>query len=264
MLRGAKSEERPRTAGQRNPFGITENGLRSFLICRFRPGETWANRMRHLVQPGITKSAAIAGLATALLCYPRFALWTQRSHPIWYLEAATFCGSFVLWAFVFAWHTPLTQRPVFTLRIGARAWLPATAAAVVMAYILHRFLDPSLRQTTPQDYPLSLAQWAAMTLFSLALNQLFLVFAPFAWLMRLGRREVIAVALTVAFDVVVLLLKTHSAPEPIPHALLAPLVGVRFTLSLLAVSFYLRGGVLLASWCALIVQARHLFGLAAP
>lgn len=217
--------------------------------------------MRRLLQPEIARSAAIAGLATAVLCWPRFALWPQRSYPLWYLEAVTFCGSFVLWAFVFAWHTHYTRRPVFKLRIDPGAWVLATAAAVLMAFILRRFLDPSLRQTTPEDYPLNLSQWAAMALFSLALNQLFLVFAPFAWLMRLCRRQAVAVTLTVLFDVVVLVLKTRLSPGSLPTSLLVGLVGVRLALGLLAVGFYLRGGVLLASWCALLVQARHLPGL---
>lgn len=214
--------------------------------------------MRRLLQPDVSQSAAVAGLVTAVLCYPRFALWSERTNPLWYLEAVTFCGSFVLWAFVFAWHTHFTRRPVFTLRIAPREWALATTAAVIVGFILHRFLDPSLRQTTPADYPLNLSQWVAMTLFSLALNQLFLVYAPFAWLMRLVRRPVVAGAGTVLFGVVVLLLKTHLSPEPFPMALLAELVGVRLALGVLAVGFYLRGGVLLASWCALLVQARHL------
>ena len=220
-----------------------------------------ANHMRRLVQPRIVQSAALAALATTLLCYPRFALWTGRTHPLWYLEAVTFCGSFVLWAFVFAWHTHYTQRPVFTLRISPGAWAVATVAGILMAFLLHRFLDPALRQTTPEDYPLNLSQWAAMTLFSLALNQLFLVFAPFAWLMRLSRRPTIAVAGTVLIGVVVLLLKTRLSPEPLPMTLLVALVGVRLTLGLLAVGFYLRGGVLLASGFTLLVQARHLVTL---
>lgn len=214
--------------------------------------------MRRLIQPEVSKSAALAGLATALLCYPRFALWTQRGQPLWYLEAVTFCGSFVLWAFVFAWHTHYTKRPVFTFKIGAGAWMLATVAALVVAFILQRFLDPTLRQTTPEDYPLNLLQWAAMTLFSLALSQLFLVFAPFAWLMRLTGRQAVAVALTVLFGAVVVLLKTRLSPEPFPPSLLMALLGVRLVLTLLAVGFYLRGGVLLASWCALLLQARHL------
>ncbi len=217
--------------------------------------------MRRLIQPGVAQSAAIAGLVTALLCYPRFALWTHRTHPVWYLEAAVFCASFVLWAFVFAWHTPLTGRLVFTLRINRRDWVLATVAAVLIGFVLHQFLDASLRRTTPEDYPLNLAQWMAATLFTLALNQLFLVFAPFAWLMRLCRRQAIAVVLTALFGVAVLLLKAHLSPQPFPAALLVALVGVRISLGLLMVGFYLRGGVLLASWCALLVQSRHLLRL---
>lgn len=220
--------------------------------------------MRRLVQPDVSRQAVIAACLTAALCYPRFALWTQRTHPIWYLEAVTFCGSFVLWAFVFAWHTAYTQRPVFTWRIRTGAWLAATGAGVLAALILHQFLDPALHRATPEDYPASLAQWGAMTLFSLSLNQLFLVFAPFAWLMRLSRRRAVAVALTVLFDVSLLLLKLHWSPEPFPPALLATLVAVRLGLAGLAVGFYLHGGVWLATWLALLVQARHLLGPLGP
>jgi hypothetical protein len=218
---------------------------------------SWGYYMCRLVQPDVSKTAALAAFATALLCYPRFALWTERTHPVWYLEATTFCGSFVLWAFVFAWHTHYTQRPVFTLKIG-RGWEAATVAGVLMAVLLHSVFDPSVRQTTPLDYPADLAQWVAMTLFGLALNQLFLVFAPFAWLMRLFQRMGFAVALTVAFDVAVLLLKSDLSPESLPLGLLLGLVGARLMLGLLGVAFYLQGGVWQASWFALLVQARHL------
>jgi hypothetical protein len=217
--------------------------------------------MRRLAQPEVARSAALAALASAVLCAPRFALWVGRSYPIWYLEAITYCGSFVLWAFVFAWHTPYTQRPVFQFRVRPRAWGLATAAALFMAFVLHRFLDGPLRQTTPADYPPSFAQWLGMALFNLALVQLFLVFAPLAWLLRLFRNQTVAVALTVLFGLVVLLLKTRLSPAPFPTGLLAALVGVRVVLALLAVGFYLRGGILLASWFALLVHARHLLHL---
>jgi len=174
-----------------------------------------------------------------------------------------FCGGFILWAFIFAWHTVYAKRPVFTLKIGWREWVAATGAGILMSILFFFLLDPSLRQTTPEDYPTSTSQWMAMTLFSLALNQLFLVFAPFAWSMRLGRRISIAMTFTVIFGAVVLLLKTRMSLNPFPIPLLARLLGTRLMLGLLAVSFYLRGGVWLASWFALLVQARHLVSLLA-
>ena len=130
-----------------------------------------------------------------------------------------------------------------------------------MAAVLCVFLDPSLRQTTPEDYPTQELQWAAMTLFSMALNQLFLVFAPFAWLVRLFGRPSIAVLLTIMFGVLVLVLKTRMSPAPFPASLVTTLLGTRLLLSLLSITFYLRGGVLLASWFGLLVQARLLPGL---
>lgn len=214
--------------------------------------------MRQLLQPRVAKSAALAASLTAFLCLPRFLLWEEKTRPLWYLLAVAFCGSFVLWAFIFAWHSHYTQRPVFTTRIDLSDWGWATVAGIVASIVLQQFLDPALRRTTPQDYPANVPEWMAMALFSLALNQVFLIFAPLAWLMRLFRRIAIAVALTVAFDMVVLLLKAGLSSEPFPPGLLAGLLGVRLVLGLLAIGFYLRGGVLLASWFALLVQARHL------
>ena len=212
--------------------------------------------MRRLTQPEVSKHAALAAFVTALLCYPRFLLWNQRPQPLWYLEAVTFCGGFVLWAFVFAWHTQYTKRPVILVRIRWHDWALATAAGVLMAFVHYVFLDPSLRQTTPEDFPTQELQWVGMTLFSLALNQLFLVFAPFAWLLRLFGRPSFAVMLTIVFGVIVLVLKTRISPAPFPASLLTTLLGTRILLSVLSISFYLRGGVLLASWFALLVQAR--------
>lgn len=214
--------------------------------------------MRRLIQPKVCKHAAIGAFVTALLCYPRFSGWNQRVQPLWYLEALTFCGGFVLWSFVFAWHQPYTQRPAFTLRISPLLWTVTTGAAVLTSLVLSLFLDPSLRQGSPEDYPADLSQWLAMTLFALAFNQLFLVFAPLAWLARLGAGIPLATVLTVLFSAILLLLKLSSSHTPLPGTLLTMMLVVRLARSLLAINFYLQGGVWLASWFALIVQARHL------
>ena len=152
--------------------------------------------VRRLADPTVLKSAALAALGSAVLCYPRFALWPARRAPIWYLEAVMFFGGIVLWAFVFAWHTRYTERPVFTMRWSPTLFGAATLAGVLAAIGMHEFIDASLRAQTPEDYPASFTQWLAMTLFSLSFAQLFLVFAPVAWLMRLCRNRTAAMALT--------------------------------------------------------------------
>jgi hypothetical protein len=203
----------------------------------------------------------IGGLATALACYPRLLLWAKRPLPLWYLELNILLGTIVLWAFVFAWHKPYTNRPVFNLRCGLVPFLSATAAGLLSAVVLYVFLDPTLRLRTPEDYPANLTQWVAMTLFSASFSLLFLIFAPFAWLLRLLRHPGTAAVLTVAFGVFVLLLKVRSSPQPCPAALFFALVLVRLGLGLLYVSFYLRGGVLLVWWMGLLLEARHLIAL---
>jgi len=218
--------------------------------------------MRHLVQPRVLKLAGMAALVTALACYPRVSLWLNRPAPIWYLEAVIFFCGIVLWGFVFAWHTTYTRHPVFTLRIEPRLFVAATLAGIVVAMLLHRFLDPTLRLKMPEDYPADLKQWFALVLFSLAFNQLFLVFAPFAWLVRLFQNQWVAACLTVLFGAIVLAIRIRSTPTPVPPPLFAAFLAGRVAMGFLAVSFYLRGGVLLSWWWTLLIQARNLLDLA--
>jgi hypothetical protein len=220
-----------------------------------------ANNVRSFAQPGVLRLAVTAALATALACYPRLSLWPGRPNPIWFLEAVIFLSATVLWGFVFAWHTQYTNRPVVTFKVESRPLAAATLVGLCAAIVLHVFVDPSLRLKIPEDYPADLEQWLAMTLFSLALSQLFLVFAPFAWLVRLFKNRWVATALTVLFGVVVLVMKARSSPTPIPPALLAALLVVRIVLGFLTVLFYLRGGVMLVWWCGFLVEARHLLNL---
>ncbi|MFZ0826302.1 MAG: hypothetical protein WAO02_02665 [Verrucomicrobiia bacterium] len=218
--------------------------------------------MRHLVQPRTLKLAGLAALTTTLACYPRLSLWGNRSAPIWYLEAVIFFCAIVLWGFVFAWHTPYTQRPVFTLKLEPRLFAMVTVAGIAAAAGLHLFLDPSLRLKIPGDYPADPEQWFALVLFSLAFNQLFLVFAPFAWLIRLFKNRWVATGLTVLFGVLVLAIKIRHTPTPIPDPMFAALLAGRVVTGFLALSFYLRGGVLLSWWWILLIEARHLLPLA--
>jgi hypothetical protein len=214
--------------------------------------------MRHLAQPRVLLLAVAAALVTTLACHLRLAHWLNRPDPLWLLESSIFLCGIVLWGFVFAWHTPYSGRPVFTLKIEPRLFLAVTLAGIVVATLFHLLVDPPLRSKIPEDYPVVGGQWLALALFSLAFNQLFFVFAPFAWLVRLFRNQRVAVGLTVLFGALVFAMKIHSIPAPIPSPLFAALLTSRIIMGFLAVSFYLRGGVLLSWWWTLLIEARHL------
>jgi hypothetical protein len=216
--------------------------------------------MRRLAQPAVLKSSALAACLTSLVCYPRFVLW-DNPFPTWYLVSVLFVGGFVLWAFVFAWHTQFTQLPVFNRRIEPHLWMLTTMAGLLVALVLHVFLDPTFRLRTPADYPATMDQWIVMTAFALAFNPLFLTFAPLAWAVRLFHRVWIAVVFTVLFGVFVMLIKTQSAPTPLPPTVFMELLALRFILGSCSVYFYLRGGVILVWWWLLLLQLRHLFSL---
>lgn len=216
--------------------------------------------MRDLGKPEVLKSATLAAVAMALVCYPRLATATNLHYTTWYLESLLFLGGIVLWAFVFAWHTKYSGTPVFTLNIGLWPLVLATVSGVLAAVLLLRG-DPTLRARTPADYPTNFQQWVAMTLFSLAFTQLFLVFAPFAWLMRLFRRKETAWLMTVLFGLFVLGVKNRAPAAPMPPMLFLGLLIFRIVAGFLSVYFFLRGGVLLVWWWTLLLQSRHLFTL---
>ena len=217
--------------------------------------------MRDFVQPRVLKLAGIAALASTLACFPRLSFWLNRPYVIWYLVAAIFFCGIVLWGFVFAWHTKYTRRPVFVFKIEPGPFIAVTLLGISAAAVFHLFLDPSLRPELPEEYPADLKQWLAWLLWSLAFNQLFLLFAPFAWSMRLFRNRWLAAGLTVLFGVFVQVLRTRYAPVPISPALLTMFMASRIVTGSLAVWFYLRGGILLIWWWTLLFEARHLLDL---
>jgi hypothetical protein len=97
-------------------------------------------------------------------------------------------------------------------------------------------------------------------LFGLSFLQLFLVFAPFAWLTRLIRKPAVAAALTVLLGVAVLALQTRSSPLPVPAALFAKQLLARTIVGSMSLWFYWRGGILLVSWWGLLLESRLLVG----
>ena len=172
-----------------------------------------------------------------------------------------FLCAIVLWGFVFAWHTQYTHRPVFVLKPEPGPFLAVTLVGIIAAVVFHLFLDPSLRPPMPEEYPADLKEWFASVLFSLFFNQLFLLFAPFAWLMRLFQNRWVATSLTVLFGACVMAMKNQSLPTPVPPLLMAALLAGRIVMGFLAVWFYLRGGVLLIWWWTFLFEARHLLDL---
>ena len=177
------------------------------------------------------------------------------------LELMLFCCCMVLWAYVFGWHTKYSGRPVFTLRFGLRPLAQAVVASVAVATILHFCLDPGLRSRMPADYPDNWRQWAAMTLFGLGFQDLFLLFAPFALFVRLLPKGDWAVHLTVVFGLFMVAAKMQSLWATLPAGTAGMLLAFRVASTLLTIYFYLRGGVILVWIWGFALAARHLLDL---
>ena len=217
--------------------------------------------MRSLAQPHVLKSAIMAAGVSSVACFPRLILWADRPYVLWYLAAMLFLCGTVAWAFVFAWHTKYSGRPVFASNPAFVPLVVATVAGVTGAVVLHFWLDPILRTTTLEQYPRTPAEWTAQVLWSLSFIQLYLIFAPFAWFMRLFQHVGMAAVLTVLFGVFVMVIRNHSSPAPIPGSLFVGLLIVRLSTGALSIYFLLRGGVPLVWWWGLLLQSRHLWNL---
>jgi len=185
----------------------------------------------------------------------------KATFPVWYLMLLVFLVTSILWGFVFAWHTTYSQRPVFTLKLEFKPWLAATFAGLCGACIWSFALDPLLQLKIPQEYPTDPRHWFAMTLSTLSLGLLFLIFAPYAWLIRLFRNQWVAISFTVLLGVVVLIMKTKAAPVPVSVSLFTALILLRIVSVTCSLLLYLRGGLLLTMWFVLLIEARHLFKL---
>jgi hypothetical protein len=217
--------------------------------------------VRALVHPKTLRSSIPAALGSAVLALPRIILWPGRSYPVWYLETVLFLSGIVLWSFVFAWHGLFTGQPIFTLRIRRRHAVEATVAGLLCAALLHFFIDPRLRSIIPDEYPSSVLQLVAMALFSLGFGQLFTIFAPFAWSLRLFRDGRLAAVLTVLFGVALMITKKHSGPVALPAFLLVSLMILTIASVSLSIYWLLRGGILLVWWFTLLAFSRHLIQL---
>lgn len=219
--------------------------------------------MRSLAQPRVLVCAGYAAVITTIACYPRLAIWLDRPYPTLFGCAMILWTAFILWAFVFAWQPEYAHRPVFNFACPRWIWALAAAYGILGAVALHFLMDPQLRVTTPNDYPADWHAWIAMSLFALAMDPLFLCFAPYAFFMRLLRKPEVSLALTVMFGIFVQYLKINSS-RPLPSLLLIiELAAVHLVGGFASVYFYVKGGVL-PVWVAIfLLQSRHAFDLLA-
>ena len=220
--------------------------------------------MRSLLQPGVLKSAAASALITSLVCFPRLALWSDRPQPLWLLSLTLTWASFILWSFVFGWRLKSAHGPILFVKARPALWRAATFAGLTGAVVLHLFIDSVLQPLVPGDYPGTHEAWLAMTLFTLAFDQLFLCFAPFAFFVRLLKNQRVAAGLTVLFGVALLCLRIKSLTPLVSPFFIAELFVWRTAAGFLTLYFYRKGGALLAWWWVLLLQLRHLITLTVP
>jgi hypothetical protein len=216
--------------------------------------------MRLLAQPKVLGAAVGAAALTALACYPRLSHAPNPVMPVWYLACAIFCCCIVLWAFVFAWHTPYTGRPVWVFKPGLKLVIFATLTGIALAAIDFWLVDPLLKARLPDEFPADRQQWIERVLFSLSMTQLFILFAPFDWLMRLIRNQKIAAGLTILFGCFIMTIHMQSL-SAVPLPLFAALLIGRAFIGGVAIFFYLRGGILMVWWLSLLLQMRFLLEL---
>lgn len=218
--------------------------------------------MRSFTEPGVLLRAALAAAVTALACYPRLAHWGQRADAVWFYEAVIGWSAFVMWAAVFAWHEKHSQREVFPRHVSPRLCAITLTLGLVGAAISFHYGDPTLRQLAPTDFPRNPAQWAEHALFNLALEQLFLCFAPFAFCVRLLPSAKAAAIGVVLFGLLVFALKLQGVSAALPWKMVLGLACFRALNSAVTVWLYCQGGAWLVWLFALLLLSRHWFALA--
>jgi hypothetical protein len=205
--------------------------------------------------------AGVAGLVTAVLCYPRLALWMERPRALPLLVSTMLWCTCVLWGFVFAWHERYSGKRIFPAGFDVKTWAGATAAGLLWSALLYWVVDPQLRPITPEDYAADWNALAAKTLFRLSFEPLFFCFAPFAFFIRLMRKPERAVAMTIIFGLFVLYLRLTQSKTVPPFYLMVELVAMLAVTRFVSLYFYIKGGAPAVWWLTLLSQARLMFEL---
>jgi len=218
--------------------------------------------VQDLTRPKVMITALTAALGTSIACYPRLAMWSQRPQALWVLVCVLFASAWVIWGFALAWHEKYTGRPMAPRPLNPRLWALAMLAAAIIGAVFHFVFDPLIRAHAPGDLPGSLEEWAAMTLFAMAFQQLFLVFGPLAFFARILGNGRAAVYLTLFFGGVVIAAKAQPLTAQLPWYGGAGFLAFRMLAGLLTIFFYMRGGIPLAYGWTLALQLRLLPGLA--
>jgi hypothetical protein len=213
--------------------------------------------MRSLAKPVVMRNAALAAALCTLACWPRLALWLERREALWFLLAVVCCCSFFLWDFVFAWQEQYGGRPVFQ-KPAPQLWLAVTLAAIAVACAKLAWADPVLRPLRPDDFPKDFASLGGMTLFSAALVTPLLLFAPFAFFLRLTRSVQCSSIGTVLLGMFVAWTAAGLKEPALPPHVLAGVVAGWATGGAWGLVLYHRGGAALVWWWGAVVQARHL------
>lgn len=217
--------------------------------------------MQDLTQPKIVRTSLLAGLITAIACFPRLALVPQKTHPLWFGTFLLFFCSTTLWGFVFAWHTKYSGWKVFRSRISSKDGLIAFGLGCIFTLLAWQAFDPFFRLQTPQNYPTTFSVWVAMSLFDLSLHPLFFILAPLAFFLRLFHSRHVAVVLTVSFSIILVSFKAYSGYISLPWHLAALFLIFRTISSFLSIYFYTRGGLLLLACWVVPLQIRSLLVL---
>jgi hypothetical protein len=218
--------------------------------------------MRLLAQPKVLGRSFITALATSLACVPKLASWTERGAPVLFLWLVLLWAMFILWSFVFAWQGEYAKRPAFSLEFRPGLWAMATLYALASALAVHFFVDPQIRVVAPRDYPANWNSLLPTAMFSVAFDPLFFCFAPFAFFIRLFRKQDAALVLTVVFGLFVLALKLNAGKGLPPLWVVVELMALRILAGFVSLFFYLKGGVLLVWWLVLVLQLRFVLDVA--
>jgi hypothetical protein len=215
--------------------------------------------VQSLAQPDTMRSAAIAAAITALACYPRLWLWTDRPNALWFMVTLLVLTSFVLWSFVFGWYPARAHHPVIHPALSQHDWLIACAMGLAGALVLAIAVDPKLKVLNPADYPESFHAWTAHALFSLSFSQLFLCYAPIALFLRLFRDPTLAILLTILLGEFLLGLQLNAASFQVDLPFRLLLFGLRALLGWASAYLFLRGGVLLGTTWSFLLECRMMF-----
>ncbi len=214
--------------------------------------------MRNLMRKTTLFYAVPTGVLIAITCLPYLYSKTDDAQLLQLRIAFLFPLAILVAQVAVAWRASDSGTDVYYTAALKKSWPLLLALGIGMSVFSFIVVDPLLKTIRPDFFPQSLSAWAESLPWKALLQPLLLIIAPYAFALRLTRREWAGFVLALLVQQCILFSQLWSS-NPVTAAMLVLLSGGVYTL--IKTWCYTRWGLAGPVVLVICIQLRHLVRL---